>query len=120
MPAVPAFMLKKLFVKGSLRNNLEGFEFQLKNVLAPGTITGVLPLVVDDQTYCADNLYIIQSEEQRAANQIGKEQPFSFALNSQVTMAVRGPQLKPGSHRIVIDVITKEAGELKWDVTETL
>ena len=31
MPAVPAFMLKKLYLRGSLKNTGDGFQFQIRN-----------------------------------------------------------------------------------------
>ena len=33
MIAVPSFLLKRIYVTGSLRNTVGGFEFQLNNVL---------------------------------------------------------------------------------------
>ena len=36
MISVPAFLLRRLYVKGSLRNAAGGFEFQMKNGLGSG------------------------------------------------------------------------------------
>ncbi len=49
MPTIPSMLLKKLYQKGSLKNTESGFEFALKNTLAPGTIVGLRTLVVDGQ-----------------------------------------------------------------------
>lgn len=36
MVQVPPFLLRRLYVKGSLHNTPEGFQFQLKNTLGAG------------------------------------------------------------------------------------
>ena len=36
MVTVPAFLLRRLYVKGSLRNSDEGVQFQLMNKLGTG------------------------------------------------------------------------------------
>ena len=38
MITVPAFLLRRLYVKGSLRNTAAGFEFEIKNGLGSGYI----------------------------------------------------------------------------------
>jgi hydroxymethylglutaryl-CoA reductase (NADPH) len=120
MPAIPAFMLKKLYLKGSLKNVADGFEFQIKNTLAPGTITALLPIEVDGKAYPAADTFISRGEEKIAASAITKEKPTSFGINTTVTMMVKGATLTPGSHTLVIGVVTREAGELKWDVSDTV
>lgn len=120
MPAIPAFMLKKLYLKGSLKNVADGFEFQIKNTLAPGTITALLPIEVDGKAYPAADTFISRGEEKIAASAITKEKPTSFGINTTVTMMVKGATLTPGSHTLVIGVVTREAGELKWDISDTV
>jgi len=119
MPAVPAFMLKKLYLKGSLKNTEEGFEFQVRNTLAPANITAMEPLMVDGTVYpLADT--VVVGKEPMAATAISKEHPVTFGINSVVTMRVKGARLAAGEHTVVIGVVTKEAGELKWDVSDTV
>jgi len=36
MISVPSFLLKRLYVKGSLRNNEQGFQFEMKNTPGSG------------------------------------------------------------------------------------
>lgn len=119
MPAVPAFMLKKLYLKGSLKNTEEGFQFQIRNTLAPGTISAIIPLVVDGTTYPLTETVIV-GKEPVAASEISKERLVTFPINSVVTMMVKGVKLSAGEHAVVIGVMTKEAGELKWDVADTV
>ncbi len=39
MAGVPEFMLRKLFVKDSVKSDENGFSFALNNTFAPATIT---------------------------------------------------------------------------------
>lgn len=119
MPAVPEFMLKKLYLKGSLKNTEEGFQFQIRNTLAPGTISAVQPLVVDGTAYPLTSTVMV-GKEPVAANDVSKERLVTFPINSVVTMIVKGAKLSPGDHSLTIGVLTKEAGELKWTVTDTV
>lgn len=119
MPAVPAFMLKKLYLKGSLKNTDEGFQFLIRNTLAPGTITAVIPLTVDGVAYPLSDT-VVTGKETVIASDVSKEHPVVFGINLTVTMNVKGAKLAAGEHTLVIGVITREAGELKWDVTDTV
>ncbi len=47
MVSIPGFLLKSLYVKGSLKNSSGGFEFQLKNGLGSGYAYRMDPLIVD-------------------------------------------------------------------------
>ena len=62
MPVIPAFMLKKLYVKGSQMNTYTGFRLQLKNTMAPGTIIGVSPLNVDGTVYPPEKIMETQPD----------------------------------------------------------
>ena len=46
---VPAFLLRRLYVRGSLHNDGDGFAFQLKNSLGSGYAEQMLPLTVDGE-----------------------------------------------------------------------
>ena len=47
MVSVPGFLLRRLYVKQSLRNTTDGFEFELRNRLGSGYAHRLLPLTVD-------------------------------------------------------------------------
>ena len=48
MPGVPAFILRRLYAKGSLQNTLDGWRFTFPNTLGSGYAKGLLPLRLDD------------------------------------------------------------------------
>jgi len=59
MPAIPPFLLKKLYVKGSLQDDEGGFTLALKNVIAPATISGFVGLEVDGRAVDAAGITVI-------------------------------------------------------------
>ena len=122
MPAmVPSFLLKKLYVKGSFKNTLKGFELSLKNALAPGTLIGFGPLQIDGRNIPLETVFIsIGSADPVRASDVSLAAPRLFPLNSVVNFRVEDQPLAPGSHRLVLAVNTKEAGELKIYAEDTI
>ncbi|RLB36989.1 MAG: hydroxymethylglutaryl-CoA reductase [Deltaproteobacteria bacterium] len=120
MPGLPAFVLKKLYVKGSLKNTDGGFALSIRNTLAPGTITGVAPLQVDGQSYPLEKTSLQVGETSLPAGEVSATASYQFPLNATATIQVAGETLAPGAHQIVITVTTQEVGELKIEVSDTL
>ena len=48
--------LQKLYVKGSLKNQDNGFVFQLKNLIDSGSISGIVKLTVDGEEKSLDGV----------------------------------------------------------------
>ena len=78
MPAIPEFVLRKLFVPGSLRACEEGFEFQLNNTLAPVTLTG-FGITADEQRCDPQEILLkLPTADEMTAARITDEQPFGW------------------------------------------
>ena len=121
MPAVPSFMLKKLYVRGSLKNTAAGFELTLKNVLAPGIIIGLNSLKVDGREVALENIRVLSgSGTDIAASAIAAQSPVAFPLHSTATIQVVGKPLAAGPHDILIAVNTKEVGLLEIPVANSI
>jgi hypothetical protein len=120
MAAIPSFVLKKLYVAGSLCNTADGCQFQLKNTLAPATITGLGPLVIDGTACDAADVVLLRGSERLVTAQPSKNHPVAFDVNALVTVVVKNRRLEPGGHRIHVDVNSKEAGRLAWDISDKL
>jgi hydroxymethylglutaryl-CoA reductase (NADPH) len=121
MLAVPSFMLKKLYVHGSLKNTAAGFELTLKNILAPGTIIGLNSLKVDGREVTLENIRVLSgSSPAMAAKVVSPESPVAFPLHSTATIQVVGEPLAAGSHDILIAVNTKEVGLLEIPVADSI
>lgn len=118
---IPTFLLKKLYVKGSFKNNPTGFELALRNTLAPGTLIGISPLKIDGRDIPLDKVLIATGDAAPVrASDISLSAPQEFPLNVTVKFQVEDQPLAPGPHRVTVQVNTKEAGELKIDAEDTI
>ena len=118
---IPSFLLKKLYVKGSFKNNPTGFELALQNTLAPGTLIGISPLKIDGRDIPHDKILITAgSAASVRASDISLASPRLFPLNIVIKFQVEDQPLAPGPHRLTVLVNTKEAGELKIDAEDTI
>jgi hypothetical protein len=116
---VPAFLLRRLYVKGSLRNTNAGFEFEIKNSLGGGYAQGMLPLRIDGEALPMDETWFRHGEDFVPFAAVSKERPFTLALN--LTTTIRGNRgLPPGSHRIDLGFVVVGLGELSFDVTDVV
>jgi hypothetical protein len=121
MPAIPPFLLKKLYVKGSLRTEEGGFALDLQNVIAPGTITAFIGLDVDGQaTDLAQVAVIPPSGDPRPMGEISAQAALRFPMDANVTLRVSGMTLEPGPHQLVIRVVVQDVGPLDIPVSDTL
>ena len=117
---VPAFLLRRLYVKGSLRNENGGFAFDLKNSLGSGYAEQVLPLTIDGQEVPPERaVFSVDGEQVRFAD-VSAERPFTLAMNKVVTIGVNGMQLDAGKHKIGIGFMVTGMGTMRFDVTDAI
>ena len=119
MPGVPAFILRRLYVKGSLQNTSTGWSFTLKNSLGSGYAHGMIPLRVDkseevpmDQTMFENDGVTISFE------QVNRENTFGLQMNRSIVISVIGEQLTRGAHRIDSACIVPGLGQIGFDFTD--
>ena len=121
MPAIPSFVLKKLYVEGSLRTEDDGFALELKNVIAPGTIAAFTGLDLDGQTIDPTQITLIsQNGNARPAGEVSTQALLQFPVNAAVTVRVAGQPLEPGPHELVIHIVVQEVGPLDIPVADTV
>jgi len=121
MGSIPAFLLQKLYVKGSLKNSASGFELTIQNTLAPGTIVGLAPLQVDGVEYPLENtLAVLPDGTKASATKVSPESPMRFGINDKVMIQVQGQRLAAGPHKLTISAKTKEAGLLQIPAADTI
>ncbi|UCC77164.1 MAG: hypothetical protein JSW37_02030 [Anaerolineales bacterium] len=113
MGSVPSFLLRKLYVKGSLRNTDTGFEVTIQNTLAPGTIVALAPLQVDGMEYPLHNIKaVLPDGRQVSAADVSAQAPVRFTIGDKVVIRVEGQPLSVGRHTLTIAPKTMEAGTL--------
>lgn len=120
MPTVPATLLRRLYVPGSLRNVETGFVLSLKNLIAPGTIVSVGPVVVDGMTWGPDRITVTGKGQPRPAERISAKSPLPFPINQVVTVQVTAAPLAGGLHSLRVTVLTREVGELVVEAEDRL
>lgn len=113
MPAIPEFMLRKLYVPDSLQSFEGGFTFELNNTFAPVSLTG-LGLNVDGLACGPGAIYLsLPGLGEIPAGGISGESPFSLPINTGLTVRVFG---EPPRRRLVIRADTLEAGVLQFGI----
>jgi hypothetical protein len=117
---VPEFLLRRLYVKGSLRNLDEGWAFELQNSLGSGYAEQVLPLSIDDADVPVASARFIVEGVATPFPDVSSERPMTLAMNGNVTVAVTGAQLAPGKHRIGMGFVVTGMGEMRFEVTDVI
>lgn len=120
MFSVPDYLLERIFVKDSLKNNESGFEFALRNVVDSGTLTRVMALDVDGQAVALDKVTFVLGEKARPAVDITPNATQYFPAGAMATVKVAGMQLSPGEHTLSLRVNTWEAGAVTIPIKGTV
>ncbi len=120
MVQVPPFLLRRLYVKGSLRNTSEGFQFELKNTLGAGFAEGLLPVTVDGESMPVEDCWfsVQDAAEPCPFSAVTPENTFTLAMNKATTIVVRGRQLSEGAHRIGLGFQVVGLGPMSFEVTD--
>lgn len=118
MIVVPQFLLRRLYVKGSLRNNDPGFQFELKNTLGSGYGNELLPLTLDGEELPKESSYFVLGAEETPFSAVSKDKPFTLAMNKTVTILVKGVTLSEGPHKIGFSFVAQGLGKLGFEVTD--
>ena len=101
MPGLPAFILRRLYVKGSLHNAPTGWSFTLKNTLGSGHAHGLVPLWVDEfeEVPMDKTTFEIDGDTIRF-DQVNRENTSGLQMSRSIVISVDGEQLTRGAHRI--------------------
>ncbi|OGH95103.1 MAG: hypothetical protein A2039_09550 [Candidatus Melainabacteria bacterium GWA2_34_9] len=118
---LPSFLLKKIYKKGSLRHIEEGIAFDLKNILAPGLITGINFVKINDTLYNSSVIQIIKSGAETLAEQISSENPLLVKFNEEITCVMKsGLKLQEGLNNIIVELTSYDVGKVQVNLSDTL
>ena len=118
MVSVPGFLLRRLYVKGSLKNAAGGFEFELRNSLGSGYSQKVSPLKVDGEELQARGSYFIVDGKETPFNEVSTDNTFSLEVNKTITIWTDGVVLEPGVHTIEMGFDVPGLGTMRFDFTD--
>ncbi|MBI4867690.1 MAG: hypothetical protein HY816_12130 [Candidatus Wallbacteria bacterium] len=119
MAFIPEFILRSLFQHDSLKKVKGGTEMALENKIAFDLMVGLKPIVIDGEAFPVEKTHVDNGEQQMAASAVTAEKPFKLLKGTPIKILLKGHKLTAGNHRIRIDILTKAAGELKFEVVET-
>ena len=115
---VPAFLLRRLYVKGSLKNTPEGFQFQLRNQLGSGYARKLMPLTVDGIAVPPDSSSFTVDGREVAFSAVAEDNPFTLAMNKTTTIVVRRAPLEKAPHKIEMSFEVPGLGTMRFDFTD--
>jgi hypothetical protein len=116
---IPAFLLRRLYVKGSLAATPTGFEFQISNKLGSGYARGLLPLTVDGEELDMSETTFEIDGKVTSFDVVSNDTPFTLAMNKTTTIAYTGGALPEGPHKVGMRFQVAGLGELGFDFSDT-
>ena len=118
MPGVPAFILRRLYVKGSLENTANGWHFTLKNSLGSGYARGMQPLQIDGVELSLESCSFSQDGRDKTFAEVSDKETFGLQMNRAIVITVGGEPLSPGGHKVWMGFVVPGFGKLGFDFTD--
>lgn len=108
---IPSFVLRKLYVKGSLATDGEDTRFRLRNTLAGATLTGLTGLKVDGKPFPVSRVRFSGEGREVSAAEVREDNPQAFPRDAEVEVRLEG--LRLGGHaKVRLEAMSAEFGEL--------
>jgi hypothetical protein len=117
---IPSFLLAKLYVKGSLKNNESGFEFALKNIIDSTMLTGIGPISAGGKDYEGDTIMLIVGDKTINGAEISRQNSIPVRMGNPMKLSVTGEKLPAGTQKITVAATTSDIGKIKFDINDTV
>ena len=119
MVQVPPFILKRLYVRGSLHAVETGFSFDVVNQLGVGYAWEMLPVTLDGVPQPLAQTYFRQPDgTQIAFSDVSEALPFTLEMGGHLTIGVEGVTVTPGPHKVGMGFVVRGIGPLSFEVNE--
>ena len=118
MVSIPGFLLRKLYVRGTLENTSQGIAFRLRNTLGSGYAEKMLPVRLDGEEIPLSRCFFWSGGKKRSFDQVSRSDPFTLALNQDILVAVEDISLTPEPHTVGIGFRVPGFGELRFDFVD--
>jgi hypothetical protein len=117
---VPAFIARRFYVPGSLRNDSDGFSLQAHNPIGDGTVVGVGRIAVDGQVVDPGRISAMRDGDASpiSATEVTRYQPIRVSRGDRVTLHVSGPALASGEHLLEVELFERDLGALRFALRE--
>lgn len=120
MTVIPNFIIKKLYVSGSLRNQTDGVAFDIHNTLGPGILSHINSIKLDGEVYPSNQIVFIVDDKAIPGDQISDSTPMHLMLHQKATCIIKGATASEGKHTLTMDLISKEAGKIVISIQDQL
>lgn len=120
MAKIPEFLLRSLYVKGSLGNREGGFEFQVKNELGPARIIGAHALKLDRRPIPLENCQFIYGDKRASFGDITVDNSLLMHKGEALIVVVEGTSLDHGRHSLGISLTIKDIGAINFTVSDRI
>lgn len=118
MVSIPGFLLRKLYVRGTLENTGQGIAFRLRNTLGSGYAEKMLPVRLDGEEIPLARCFFWSGGKKRSFDQVSRADPFTLSLNQDIVVAVEDISLTPEPHTVGIGFRVPGFGELRFDFVD--
>ena len=115
---IPSFLLAKLYVKGSLKNNDNGFEFALKNIIDSTMLIGIGPIAIGEKNYEGETVAMTINERTVNGAELTRDNPVPVRMGVPFTVTVTGEKLAAGANKITVTATTSDIGKIKFDIVD--
>ena len=116
---VPGFLLRRLYVRGSLRRTEDGFQLELKNTLGSGYARRLLPLKVNGIEIPLKDCFFEVDGVRHGFADVTPESPFSLALNRTSVLGGTGVNLTEDVVEVTMGFAVQGLGDLSFSVKDT-
>ncbi len=120
MAKIPEFLLRALYVEGSLVNIDDGFEFQIKNELGPARVVGAQPLKIDRKPIPLEQCQFILGDIIADFTEVSAENSVLMRKGEALTVRVHGTSLRQGRRTLGIGIIVQDMGLVTFSVSDQL
>jgi hypothetical protein len=120
MTVIPNFIVKRLYVTGSLRLVPEGIAFDIRNSIGPGILTRINSIKLGGMEFLANEIFLKIEDKLIRAAEISESNPVVFFLNQTVTCIMQGKPAAFGPQTITLDLLSKEAGKIVISIQDQL
>lgn len=119
---VPGFLVRKFYVKGSLRNADGGFRLEATNPLGDGRLVGIGRFEVDGQSIDPGDVSAIRDGDAdwTRGDEVSAQSPVAFRKGDRVTFKVAGRNLAPGRHKLEVEIFERDAGRLSLSLEDDI
>jgi hypothetical protein len=122
MVSVPSFLLKRLYVKGSLKSTADGFEFRVFNKLGSGYATEMLPVTLDGAAFPLEQCYCRPDDEEEVRfSEVGAGKTLTLEVGKGLTIGVHDTlQPAAGPHKVGLGFVVQGISPLSFEVSDVV